>query len=205
MRYPATTAAASIESRISDASGALRGYVLFGIDPTDATKFKKERADAWAGAQPAIEQLQGLASKFNNADEENAVSRIVSGVAQYRSVQNQIEEMAIGHGNDDMAKAYDLLKGKAAQSQSDLLGNLKALLDTEQQKANESIHSMIGASQEASVTLWVATLLALLAGAGITIFISGRLATAIRALLSPGPSHRSRRPQRRELGFHRAG
>ena len=53
-----------------------------------------------------------------------------------------------------MARAYDLLKGKAAQSQSDLLSNLKSLLDTEQQKANESINAMIGASFAASLTLW---------------------------------------------------
>jgi methyl-accepting chemotaxis protein len=183
IRYPVTTAAAAIESRISDASGALRGYVLFGIDPTDAAKFKKERVQAWSSARPAIDQLQTLASKFNNAEEEQAVARIVAGLAEYRSVQDQIEELAIGHGNDDMARAYDLLKGKAAQSQSDLLGNLKSLLDTEQQKTNESIHAMIGASRDANLTLWIATLLALVAGAAVTIFISGSLATSIRALL----------------------
>ena len=88
VEYPATTAAATIESRISDASGALRGYVLFGVDPTDAAKFKKERGQAWSNAQPAIEQLQGI--KFANGDEESSVSKIVAGVAEYRPLRTRL-------------------------------------------------------------------------------------------------------------------
>jgi len=183
VRYPATTSIAVIDSGVSAASAALRGYVLFGIDPNDAAKFRNERAQAWSAAQTSLEQLQGVSSRFTSAEEKDSLSRISSGVADYRAIQDQIEKKAVGQGNDDMAQAYDLLKGRAAQSQSDLMGSLNSLLDSERQKTNESIAEMTAASRDASLTLWIATLLAIITGVAITTFVSGRLSKSINALL----------------------
>src|SRR5512139_1981683 len=70
VRYPATTSIAVIEGQVADASGALRGYVLFGIDPNDAAKFKTQRAQAWSRAQTALQQLQSLAPRLDTAEEK---------------------------------------------------------------------------------------------------------------------------------------
>ncbi len=183
IRYPATVDAARIQAAIGDGGGALRAFVLFGSDPKDAAHFKAARAEAWQAADVATTDLTQVTKNFGAAAESEEVSSIASMLGVYHQLQNNIEQLAMGQGNEAMGRAYDMLKTEAAAQQGELMSRLKALVDDQQQKTNKEILALADTSRAATLTLWTTTLIGSLAGFITAYFISKRMSVAIAELL----------------------
>jgi len=183
IRYPATVDAARIQAAIGDGGGALRAFVLFGSDPKDAAHFKAARAEAWQAADVATTDLTQVTKNFGAAAESEEVSSIASMLGVYHQLQNNIEQLAMGQGNEAMGRAYDMLKTEAAAQQGELMSRLKALVDDQQQKTNKEILALADTSRAATLTLWTTTLIGILAGFITAYFISKRMSVAIAELL----------------------
>src|SRR4029077_20009635 len=178
-RYPATVDAARIQAAIGDGGGALRAYVLFGSDPKDAAHFKAARAEAWQAADAAITDMTRVTGDFGVAAESAEVSSIASMLNAYHQLQNNIEQLAMGQGNEAMGRAYDMLKTEATAQQGALMNQLKALVDDQQQKTNKEILALADTSRAATLTLWTTTCMGILAGCVTAYFISKRISVAI--------------------------
>jgi methyl-accepting chemotaxis protein len=183
IRYPATVDAARIQAAIGDGGGALRAYVLFGSDPKDAAHFKAARAEAWHAADAATTDLTRVTGDFGAAAESAEVSSIASMLKAYHHLQNNIEQLAMGQGNEAMGRAYDMLKTEATAQQGELMSRLKALVDDQQQKTNKEILALADTSRAATLTLWTTTFMGILAGCVTAYFISKRISVAIAQLL----------------------
>jgi methyl-accepting chemotaxis protein len=183
LRYPATIDGARIQSGMSDAAGALRGYVLFGSDPNDAARFKAARAEAWQTLDAALADLARVSQSPGGGSEASQASSIAAKLGTYRELQNKIEQLAIGQGNEAMGQAYDLLKTAATAQQSVLTTALGKLVDQEQEKTNLEIQALSDASRAATFVLWTTTLLGILAGCAIAYLISKRMSNAFSHLL----------------------
>jgi methyl-accepting chemotaxis protein len=183
IRYPATVDAARIQAAIGDGGGALRAYVLFGSDAKDAAHFKAARADAWLAADAATSDLTQVTKDFGAATESEEVSSIAAVLKVHHQLQNNIEQLAMGQGNDAMGRAYDMLKTEAAAQQGELMGRLKALVDDQQQKTNKEILALADTSHAATLSLWTTTLIGILAGCVIAYVISKRISVAVAELL----------------------
>jgi methyl-accepting chemotaxis protein len=183
IRYPATVDAARIQAAIGDGGGALRAYVLFGSDPKDAAHFKAARAEAWQAADAATTDLTRVTGDFGAAAESGEVSSITSMLKAYHELQNNIEQLALGQGNEAMGRAYDMLKTEATAQQGELMSRLKALVDDQQQKTNKEILALADTSRAATLTLWTTTFMGILAGCVTAYFISKRISVAIAQLL----------------------
>jgi methyl-accepting chemotaxis protein len=183
IRYPATVDVARIQVAIGDGGGALRAFVLFGSDPKDAAHFKTVRAEAWQAADAATTDLTQVTKVFGVPAESEEVSSIASLLKVYHQLQNNIEQLAMGQGNEAMGKAYDMLKTEAAAQQGELMSRLKALVDEQQQKTNKEILTLADTSRAATLTLWTTTLIGILAGCVIAYLISKHMSVAIAELL----------------------
>jgi methyl-accepting chemotaxis protein len=183
IRYPATVDAARIQAAIGDGGGALRAYVLFGSDPKDAAHFKAARAEAWQAADAATTDLTRVTGNFGVAAESEEVSSIAAKLKVYHQLQNNIEQLAMGQGNEAMGRAYDMLKKEAAAQQGELMSRLKALVDDQQQKTNKEILALADTSRAATLTLWTTTFMGILAGCVTAYFMSKRISVAIALLL----------------------
>ncbi len=183
IRYPATVDAARIQAAIGDGGGALRVFVLFGSDPKDAAHFKTARGEAWQAADAATTDLTRVTKDFGAPAESEEVSSIASMLNVYHKLQNNIEHLAMGQGNEAMGKAYDMLKTDAAAQQGDLMSRLKSLVDDQQQKTNKEILTLADTSRAATLTLWTTTLIGILAGCVIAYLMSKRMSVAISELL----------------------
>jgi len=183
IRYPATVDAARIQAAIGDGGGALRAYVLFGSDPKDAAHFKAARAEAWQAADAAVTDLARVTGDFGAAAESGEVSSIASMLKVYHQLQNNIEQLAMGQGNEAMGRAYDMLKTEATAQQGALMSRLKALVDDQQQKTNKELLALADTSRAATLTLWTTTFMGILAGCVTAYFISKRISVAIAQLL----------------------
>jgi methyl-accepting chemotaxis protein len=182
-RYPAAIDGARIQAGIGDAAGALRGYVLFGSDPNDAARFRAARAEAWQTVDAALVDLTRVSQGFGDSSEASQASSIAAKLGTYRELQNKIEQLAIGQGNEAMGRAYDMLKTEATAQQGELTRELGKLVDQQQEKTNQEILALSDASRAATLVLWTTTLLGILTGCAIAYLFSKRLSNAFSYLL----------------------
>ena len=183
VRYPATVDAARIQAAIGDGAGALRAYVLFGSDPKDAAHFKAARAEAWRSADATTADLTQVTSAFGGAAETEEVSSIASLLETHHRLQDEIERLAMGQGNDATGRAYDMLKTEASAQQVALMNRLKRLVDDQQEKTNKELLALADTSRAATLSLWTTTLLGILAGGVIAYIVSKRMSVAFDLLL----------------------
>lgn len=182
-RYPATVDAASIQAEIGEAAGALRAYVLFGSDPKDAEHFKSVRAEAWHTAAAASGDLTKIAQAFGTTEESKEASSIATMLDAHRQLQDKIEQLAMGQGNDAMGRAYDMLKTDESAQQGELMGRLQKLVNDQHEKTNQEIQALADASHQATLSLWTTTFLGILAGCVIAYVISKRISLSLGSLL----------------------
>ena len=183
VRYPATIDGARIQAAIAEGAAALRGYVLFGSDPADAAQFKAARAEAWQTAGAATADLTTVSRGFTSAGEAEQVASIVTMLRAYRVLQDSIEGLAIGQGNEATSRAYDMLKTSATNQQKELAIRLKQLVDEQHEETNQEIEALAGTSRAATISLWTSTLLGILAGCFIAIILTKRMSNAFGRLL----------------------
>jgi methyl-accepting chemotaxis protein len=182
-RYPATVDAAKIQAAIGDAGGALRAFVLFGSDPKDAEHFKSMRAEAWRTAGAASEDLTKITQSFGAQSEAEETTSIASKLNAHRQLQDTIEHLALGQGNEAMGRAYDMLKTDESAQQLELKAGLQKLVNDQQERTNQDIQAMTDASHSATLTLWATTFLGIVAGCFIAFFLSKRVSSSLGALL----------------------
>jgi methyl-accepting chemotaxis protein len=163
-RYPATVDAAKIEAAIGNAAGALR-------------------ADAWRAAESATADLTKMTHDFGTGTESEEVSSIETLLRTHRELQDKIEQLAMGQGNDAMGRAYDMLKTEESNQQGELMGRLQTLVDEQQKKTNLEIAALADTSHAATLSLWTSTLFGILAGCAIAYVVSKRISTSLGSLL----------------------
>jgi methyl-accepting chemotaxis protein len=182
-RYPATVDGARIQTEIGEAAGALRAYVLFGSDPKDAEHFKSARAQAWHSANAGAGDLTKLTQAFGAAAESEEATSISSMLQTHEQLQDKIEQLAMGQGNDAMGRAYDMLKTDESAQQTELMARLQKLVNDQQEKTNLEIQALADASHAATLTLWTTTFLGILAGCVIAFVVSKRISVSLGSLL----------------------
>jgi methyl-accepting chemotaxis protein len=182
VRYPASINAALARSSISGTAADLRSYILFGSDAAEAERSKRDRAENWKTADAALASLQTLSLAFPPADKQN-VDAIARQVAEYRALQDKIEDLAMGHGSDATGQAFDLLKGDATVRQRTLGESLKALMEEQQRITDQDIAALVSASATTQEIEWAVNLFAVLAGVGVALFISRRFSEMLQQLV----------------------
>ena len=201
IRYPASMNAATTRSATANASAALRGYVLFGSDPVEAGHFKEDRAETWKTAENAIIQLQTLSQELTPAEKEK-IDAIASQTAEYKAVQDKIEDLATGHGSGAMGQAFDLLKSDAAPRQRALAESLKTLMEDQQHSTNEEIAVLAATSRNTQAVQWAVTFLAAIAAMGLAFFISRRFDLSLGPVVARAASIASGDLTGEELSIH---
>jgi methyl-accepting chemotaxis protein len=182
-RYPATVDAARIQAEIGEAAGALRAYVLFGSDPKDAEHFKSARAEAWRSADAATGDLTKITQAFGASTEFEEASSIATMLHAHQQLQDKIEQLAMGQGNDAMGRAYDMLKTDESAQQGELMARLQKLVNQQQEKTNQEIQALADASHAATLTLWTTTFLGILVACVIAYVVSKRISVSLGSLL----------------------
>jgi methyl-accepting chemotaxis protein len=187
VRYPASMSAADIRSSIGGAAAALRGYVLFGSDPAEAAKFRQDRADNWSAADAAIARLQVISHDLTPA-EKARIDSLAAEAAEFRSIQDKIEDLAFGHDAESTGQAFDLLKSEAAPRTRKLSASLKELMQDQEQKTGQEVADLAARSHSTQQVEWGVTVFAALAAMGLAFFISLRFDVALGPVVARAKS-----------------
>jgi methyl-accepting chemotaxis protein len=101
----------------------------------------------------------------------------------HQQLQDKIEQLAMGQGNDAMGRVYDMLKTDESAQQGELMARLQKLVNDQQEKTNQEIQALADASHAATLSLWTTTFLRILAGCAIAYFLSKRISISLGSLL----------------------
>jgi methyl-accepting chemotaxis protein len=182
VRYPAIMDAAQVGNAAVDTASALRAYVLFGSDPNDATRFKADRQDAWSRLDKALQSMQSRSAALSSEDRDS-VNALSSEIASYHTLQDKVEQMAIGGSSEDSGKAYELLKGDVSTQGRDINSKLTSFREATQKQSSDDLASLVSGSRTTQILLWVVTLLACGLAISVAVFFSNQVSSSLRALV----------------------
>lgn len=174
-RVPLLSGIRDLRAEVLRSTSSLKSYLLFGIDPSLAGRYREERTKDWARVEEASKRLEELNSKFDLGADKARIEALVKETHTLGELESKVEQMAIGQGSDAAGQAYDLLRVDVADHESKLNTLLNQTIDSQASETTNATHEMASATGMVSIVLWVATIL----GAVVGFFFSRMLAKRI--------------------------
>jgi hypothetical protein len=115
------------------------------------------RAEARHSADAATADLTRITETFGASAESEEASCIATMLHAHQQLQDKIDQLAMGQGNDAMGRAYDMLKTEESAQQGELMDRLQKLVNAQQEKTNQEIQALADASHAATLALWTTT------------------------------------------------
>jgi methyl-accepting chemotaxis protein len=157
-QIPALSAVRDLRIAMADSSNALKSYMLFGVDPSMATRYRDMLEKSKSESNRAILQIQGRREVIDGMAGAAQVDAMLNEYRAFAEDQERVEAMAIGQGSDATSKAYDLLQGEVADHENACRKAASAVVDAVMQGANSSLRETVHSMHLQAVYLWVAIL-----------------------------------------------
>ena len=155
-QIPALSAVRDLRIAMSDSSNALKSYMLFGVDPSMATRYREMLEKSKAQSNHAISQIQSRRQVIDEMAGHDQVDAMLNEYRAFAQGQERVEAMAIGQGSDATSKAYDLLQGEVADHESACRKAASSVVDAVTQAANVSLHETVHSMHLQAIYLWLA-------------------------------------------------
>jgi methyl-accepting chemotaxis protein len=139
-----------------DSSNALKAYMLFGVDPSMASRYRDMLEKSKAEADQAISQIQAKRQVIDGMAGATQVDAMLNEYHAFSQEQERVAAMAIGQGSDATSKAYDLLQGEVADHEKSCWKAASSVVDAVTQAANSSLHETVHSMHLQAIYLWLA-------------------------------------------------
>jgi methyl-accepting chemotaxis protein len=157
-QIPALTAVRDLRVALLDSSNALKAYMLFGIDPAMAARYKEVFEKSKSDANNAVSRIQEKRHKIDAMAGAGQVDALLNEYRAFEQGQDRVEAMAIGQGSDATSKAYDLLQGEVANHEAACKKAATALVSAMMQATDASLHETVHSMRLQAIYLWLAIL-----------------------------------------------
>jgi methyl-accepting chemotaxis protein len=155
-QIPALTAVRDLHMALLDSSNALKAYMLFGVDPNMASRYRAVLEKSNAEGEKFLEEVQNKRQILDAAAGHAQVDAMLDQYRAFMQGQNKVEAMAVGQGSDATSKAYDMLQGEVADHEAAYMraasGVIAATVSATNQSLNETVHSI----RVEAIYLWIA-------------------------------------------------
>jgi len=129
LRFTSVNAGKDIVNGINTSLAALRGYMLLGNVPEQATKMKNQRQAAWQAIDDNIATFTRLSVNWTDPENVKTLQVLKEKLAQFKLAQNKVEAIAQSNAN---IPSYQLLLKEAAPRAGKILASITAIIDQEQ-------------------------------------------------------------------------
>src|SRR6266702_2252035 len=119
-RVPLLSGIRDLRAEVVRSTPSLNAYLLFGIDPSLAGRYKEERTKDWARVEDEVKHLEAMNAQFDLGADKSRIEAIVKETRTLGESEAKVEQMAIGQGSDAAGQAYDLLRVDVADHESKL-------------------------------------------------------------------------------------
>jgi methyl-accepting chemotaxis protein len=151
-----------------ESSNALKSYLLFGVDPTMASRYRQQLDNELAQGESVAKSVESQRNDFAGLVELSDLDEVLSKYRDYADQERQVEQMAIGQGSEATGKAFDLLQNQVAKQYDNLNASLTHALSEQLQVNEESLRRVVQLNHEEAIFMWIATL----AGGMLGLFLS---------------------------------
>lgn len=155
-QIPALSAVRDLRVALLDSSNALKAYMLFGVDPNMAARYRDMLEKSRTDSSQAISQIEARRQVIDNMAGAAQVEAMLNEYRAFEQGQQRVEAMAIGQGNDATSKAYDLLQGEVADHEAACRKAEAAVVGAVMQAANSSLHETVRSMRLQAIYLWLA-------------------------------------------------
>ena len=155
-QIPALSAVRDLRVALLDSSNALKAYMLFGIDPNMATRYRTMFEQSKAAANEAIAKIQAKRQIIDGMAGHDQVDAMLSEYRAFSEGEDRVATMAIGQGSDATSKAYDLLQGDVADHENACRKAATAVVGSVTDAASSSLHETVHAMRLQAIYLWLA-------------------------------------------------
>jgi methyl-accepting chemotaxis protein len=147
-----------------ESSTALKSYLLFGIDPAMASRYRGQFERALSQGDSALKQIEAQRGSFAGLVDLAKLDAILSEYRAFEDQERQVEQMAVGQGNEATGKAFDMLQVGVAQHYDRLSAILNEGLQEEIEASNNSLAQTVQLARAQAISMWVAILVGGLLG-----------------------------------------
>jgi len=187
-RLPLLDAIRNIRQNSYRSTSLVKSYLLFGSDPAAGEKYKRQRADCWQEIDKAVAKIHALEGLYDYGDERIAVDEALHRIAVIRTLQDQAESLAVGHGGEATGKAYDLVGGELTADENSAVGAITDAVHLIQGEYNAQMETMDRSASEEITVLWVSTLLGALIGGLFSSLLARRIVRSIQSVVARAQS-----------------
>ncbi|HEX3438335.1 MAG TPA: methyl-accepting chemotaxis protein [Pseudacidobacterium sp.] len=157
-QIPALTAVRDLRVALLDSSNALKAYMLFGVDPSMASRYKDALEKSKAEANQAVAQIQARRQVIDAMAGTAQVDAMLNEYHAFEQGQTRVEAMAIGQGSDATSKAYDLLQGEVADHEAACRKAASTVVAAVMQSTDATLRETVHSMRLQAIYLWVAVL-----------------------------------------------
>jgi methyl-accepting chemotaxis protein len=138
-----------------DSSNALKAYMLFGVDPNMAVRYKSVLEKSKADGQQTLALVQAKRNILDNIAGHAAVDTLISEYQAFAQGQDRVEAMAIGQGSEATGKAYDLLQGEVADHEATFRKAAIAVIDASVRATDRNLDDAVHIIRLEAIYLWL--------------------------------------------------
>jgi methyl-accepting chemotaxis protein len=166
-QIPALSAVRDLRAAILESSNALKAYMLFGIDPAMANRYKDLLEKSKAQAEDAVSRIAAQRDVIDSMTGTGQVDKLLNEYRAFEQGQQRVEAMAIGQGSDATSKAYDLLQGEVANHEAACRNTVATVVSALMHTTNSSLHETIHSMRLQAIYLWLSILFGGLIGSSL--------------------------------------
>ncbi|QNI34377.1 methyl-accepting chemotaxis protein [Alloacidobacterium dinghuense] len=178
-QIPALTAVRDLRVALLDSSNALKAYMLFGMDPNMATRYRTTFEQSKAAANDAISRIQAKGQVIDAMAGAAQVDAMLSEYHAFAEGEDRVVAMAIGQGSDATSKAYDMLQGEVADHENACRKAASTVVAAVMQEANSSLRETVHSMHLQAIYLWLAIAFGGIVGSALAEFSIRRVVRSV--------------------------
>jgi len=183
LRIPTMEAARVAADRLDYAGNKVRQGILSGTDPVRRAAAQKAFDDGWDVVDQQIAKLDELAPRFTLQENRDRVAKLKEGLPKVRRAQQATIDDAANGGKDGVLRAGNEYTDKVTPVVDENTKVLDDLAQSFDKLIEENAAELAAANNGALWTMVVSTLVALVAGIVVSLFLSRKISTAAGSVL----------------------
>ncbi|MBT9332870.1 methyl-accepting chemotaxis protein [Paracidobacterium acidisoli] len=156
-QLPAMLAMRDLRLHAVESSTALKSYLLFGVDPAMAARYRGQFDRAQQEGLTSVQAIESARSSLARNVDMTRLDAMLSEYHIYEEKQKTVAQMAFGQGSDSTGKAFDLLQGETAQHYDRLSSLMTTVLDQQVAASGHSLEETVHLSHLEAIYMWLAT------------------------------------------------
>jgi methyl-accepting chemotaxis protein len=183
-RIPIICRAREVRSAMMTSVRSLETYMLLGVDQASSLQLRQRRADDLNAGEKPLAQLLQLSSSFDLGPDASRIQQIQPGLAQLRSLEEDVERLNEMHTPAASSQARILLQTQILSLDSTLFASMGVLIESQEKKCDADMDALQQANRSVLITLWTVTLFGALLGGFLSFLLARRITRGIRLVAS---------------------